>query len=129
LLALLPVQEFHMNVGGALDAGAGVPSSAEAELRCRVQLQAFKVEVAQLKKTRHENLVLFMGACMRPPKLAIVTELCRGRTLYHELHVRRERFILNRAILIATQITQVAPDSDTTNIPQSYIVINNAASQ
>jgi len=31
------------------------------------------VEVATLKKTRHENLVLFMGACMTPPKLAIVT--------------------------------------------------------
>ena len=32
-------------------------------------------KVATLKKTRHENLVLFMGACMTPPKLAIVTRL------------------------------------------------------
>lgn len=113
-LCSVDVQEFHLNVGGALEAGAiagsetaGGTSSPETESRCRVQLQAFKLEVATLKKTRHENLVLFMGACMRPPKLAIVTELCRGRTLYQELHVRRERFILNRAILIATQITQV----------------------
>ena len=35
------------------------------------QLLAFKQEVATLKKTRHENVVLFMGACMKP--MAIVT--------------------------------------------------------
>ena len=38
-----------------------------------LQLQVFKLEVAMLRKTRHENLVLFMGACMKPPHLAIVT--------------------------------------------------------
>ena len=37
------------------------------------QLQTFKLEVAMLRKTRHDNLVLFMGACMKPPHLAIVT--------------------------------------------------------
>lgn len=30
-------------------------------------------QVAMLKKTRHDNLILFMGACMKPPHLAIVT--------------------------------------------------------
>ena len=33
----------------------------------------FKEEVSILKKTRHENLVLFMGASLVPPNLAIVT--------------------------------------------------------
>ena len=37
------------------------------------QLLAFKQEIAMLKKTRHDNIVLFMGACMKPPELAIVT--------------------------------------------------------
>jgi hypothetical protein len=37
------------------------------------QLQAFKREIAMLKKTRHENVVLFVGACMNPDHLAIVT--------------------------------------------------------
>ncbi|KFM62098.1 Kinase suppressor of Ras 2, partial [Stegodyphus mimosarum] len=32
-------------------------------------LETFKQEVATFRKTRHENLVLFMGACMKPPKL------------------------------------------------------------
>ena len=41
-------------------------------------LEAFKKEVATLQKTRHENLILFMGASMSPPRLAIVTSLCKG---------------------------------------------------
>ena len=45
-------------------------------------LEAFRKEVATLRKTRHENLILFMGACMNPPKLAIVTSLCKGIKIY-----------------------------------------------
>ena len=41
-------------------------------------LEAFRLDVATFRKTRHENVVLFMGACMNPPKLAIVTSLCKG---------------------------------------------------
>ena len=37
------------------------------------QIDRFKEEVAILKKTRHENLALFMGASLTPPNLAIVT--------------------------------------------------------
>ena len=42
-------------------------------------LEAFRKEVATFRKTRHENLILFMGACMTPPNLAIVTSLCKGK--------------------------------------------------
>ena len=41
-------------------------------------LEAFRLDVATFRKTRHENVILFMGACMNPPKLAIVTSLCKG---------------------------------------------------
>jgi hypothetical protein len=44
-------------------------------------LEAFRLDVATFRKTRHENLILFMGACMNPPKLAIVTSLCKGKSL------------------------------------------------
>ena len=44
-------------------------------------LEAFRKEVATYRNTRHENLILFMGACMNPPKLAIVTSLCKGNLL------------------------------------------------
>ncbi|ALC46646.1 ksr [Drosophila busckii] len=69
-------------------------------------LETFRSEVANFKKTRHENLVLFMGACMNPPYLAIVTSLCKGNTLYTYIHQRREKFAMNRTLLIAQQIAQ-----------------------
>jgi len=69
-------------------------------------LEAFKQEVATFRKTRHENLVLFMGACMKPPHLAIVTSLCKGLTLYTHIHLRRDKFNLNRTIIISQQISQ-----------------------
>ncbi|XP_041456665.1 kinase suppressor of Ras 2-like isoform X4 [Lytechinus variegatus] len=71
-----------------------------------MQLQAFKREVSFFRKTRHEFVVLFMGACMRPPHLAIVTSLCKGQTLYTHIHLRKDRFNINRTIQIAKQITE-----------------------
>ncbi|TPP63017.1 Kinase suppressor of Ras 2 [Fasciola gigantica] len=70
------------------------------------RLEAFKREVALLHKTRHENLVLFMGACMKPPDLAIVTQLSQGETLYHQLHYRDTVMAVNRTINIACQIAK-----------------------
>lgn len=72
----------------------------------RRTLETFKQEVATFRKTRHENLVLFMGACMKPPHLAIVTSLCKGLTLYTHIHIRKDKFILSRTISIAKQISQ-----------------------
>lgn len=69
-------------------------------------LEAFKLEVATFKKTRHENVVLFMGACMKPPRLAIITSLCKGNTLYTHIHLRKDKFNLNRTTLVAQQISQ-----------------------
>ncbi|UXI15099.1 hypothetical protein NH340_JMT01042 [Sarcoptes scabiei] len=70
----------------------------------RKAFEVFKQEVAIFKKTRHENLVLFMGACMKPPHLAIVTSLCKGLTLHTHIHIRHDKFNLNRKIMIAEQI-------------------------
>lgn len=67
-------------------------------------LEAFKLEIATFKKTRHENLVLFMGFCMKPQ--AMVSSLCKGNTLYTHIHSRRDKFTLYRAILVAQQISQ-----------------------
>ncbi|CAH2067110.1 unnamed protein product [Thlaspi arvense] len=57
-------------------------------------LEEFRSEVQIMKKLRHPNIVLFMGAVTRPPNLSIVTEflpsshfqnLCRG-SLYRLIH-------------------------------------------
>lgn len=69
-------------------------------------IESFKQEVAMFRKTRHENLVLFMGACMKPPHLAIITSLCKGQTLYTHIHIRKDKFALSRTLAIAQQISQ-----------------------
>ncbi|OON22043.1 protein tyrosine kinase [Opisthorchis viverrini] len=76
------------------------------EVDAAARLESFKREVALLHKTRHENLVLFMGACMKPPNLAIVTQLSQGETLYDELHHRGSSMAINRIINIATQVAK-----------------------
>ena len=63
-------------------------------------------QVATFRKTRHENLVLFMGACMNLPTLALVTSMCKGLTLYTHLHLRKDKFSMNRTVIIPQQISQ-----------------------
>ncbi|KAJ8312649.1 hypothetical protein KUTeg_010022 [Tegillarca granosa] len=68
------------------------------------QLKAFKQEVAMMIKVRHDNLILFLGACMKPPHLAIVTSYCSGQTLFNS--IRKEKFPINKAIIIGQQVAQ-----------------------
>lgn len=70
------------------------------------QLRAFKLEVSTLRKTRHDNLVLFQGACMKPPRLAIVMSYCKGDTLYKSIHESKSKVQMSKAIQFATQIIQ-----------------------
>ncbi|CAH0600882.1 unnamed protein product [Chrysodeixis includens] len=69
------------------------------------QLQAFKNEVAVLRKTRHCNILLFMG-CVSKPSLAIVTQWCEGSSLYQHLHVLETPFPLLYLIDVARQTAQ-----------------------
>lgn len=66
-------------------------------------LNAFKLEIATFKNTRHDNLILFMGFCMEPQ--AIITSLCKGNTLHTHIHLRRDKFNLYRAANYAQQIS------------------------
>jgi kinase suppressor of Ras 2 len=66
--------------------------------------EMFKEEVANFRNTRHDNLEIFMGACVEPTRLAIVTTYCKGDTLYDQIHVRKIKFNLNKMIYIAQQI-------------------------
>lgn len=36
-------------------------------------VEEFLKEVSVLSMIRHENVVLFMGACLEPPNLAVIT--------------------------------------------------------
>jgi len=69
------------------------------------QMQAFKNEVAVLRKTRHVNILLFMG-CTSTPQLSIITQWCEGSSLYKHLHVNEGRFEMYTLIDIARQTAQ-----------------------
>ncbi|RVE39992.1 hypothetical protein evm_015358 [Chilo suppressalis] len=43
---------------------------------------------------------------MKPPRLAIVTSLCKGMTLYTHIHLRKDKFTANKSVLVAQQISQ-----------------------
>ncbi|CAN1245294.1 Serine/threonine-protein kinase EDR1 [Linum grandiflorum] len=49
-------------------------------------LSEFKREVRIMRRLRHPNVVLFMGAVTRPPNLSIITEFLPRGSLYRILH-------------------------------------------
>jgi B-Raf proto-oncogene serine/threonine-protein kinase len=69
------------------------------------QMQAFKNEVGVLRKTRHVNILLFMGLTSKP-ELAIITQWCEGSSLYKHIHVTETRFDMVQLIDTARQTAQ-----------------------
>lgn len=69
-------------------------------------LKVFKKEVMNYRQTRHENVVLFMGACMAPPHLAIITSFCKGLTLYTVVRERGHLLDINKIRQIAQDIVK-----------------------
>lgn len=66
------------------------------------QFRDFQNEINILRKTRHINIVLFMGHCKDP--LAIIMQWCEGRSLYCLLHVEETLLELCQILKIAQQI-------------------------
>ncbi|KAF8404720.1 hypothetical protein HHK36_009609 [Tetracentron sinense] len=60
------------------------------------QLKEFLREVAILKRVRHPNVVLFMGAVTKHPHLSIVTEYLPRGSLYRLIHRPDAREILDK---------------------------------
>ncbi|KAM8904648.1 kinase suppressor of Ras 1-like isoform 2-T2 [Spinachia spinachia] len=69
-------------------------------------LKLFKKKVMNYRQTRHENVILFMGACMAPPHLAIITSFCKGVTLYSVVRERGHMLDINKIRQIAQDIVK-----------------------
>ncbi|XP_062328623.1 kinase suppressor of Ras 1-like isoform X2 [Osmerus eperlanus] len=69
-------------------------------------LKLFKKEVMNYRQTRHENVVLFMGACMHPPHLAIITSFCKGRTLFSVVRDSKHKLDIHKTRQIAQEIVK-----------------------
>ncbi|OMO68210.1 hypothetical protein COLO4_29817 [Corchorus olitorius] len=59
------------------------------------RFKEFLREVAIMKRLRHPNIVLFMGAVTKPPNLSIVTEYLSRGSLYRLLHKPGARDVLD----------------------------------
>nr|XP_032623143.1 serine/threonine-protein kinase A-Raf-like [Chelonoidis abingdonii] len=69
------------------------------------QVQAFKNEMQVLRRTRHVNVLLFMGFMTRP-SFAIITQWCEGSSLYRHLHVCETRLDASARTEVALQTAQ-----------------------
>ena len=58
------------------------------------------------RKTRHVNILLFMGCTSSPPQVSIITQWCEGSSLYKHLHVNEIKFEMYTLIDIARQTAQ-----------------------
>jgi serine/threonine protein kinase len=60
-------------------------------------------ELLVMSKVHHSNIVDFLGACMTPPNLCFVMEMC-DCSLYTLLHVDRVSFAERECVTMATDI-------------------------
>lgn len=61
--------------------------SAQNKHIAKAILEEFKAEINLLKGMRHPNICLYMGACVRPPNRAIVTELAANGSVWDALRL------------------------------------------
>ncbi|KAJ8455262.1 hypothetical protein OPV22_035190, partial [Ensete ventricosum] len=49
-------------------------------------MEDFCNEISILSRLRHPNVILFLGACMKPPHLSLITEYMEMGSLYYLIH-------------------------------------------
>jgi serine/threonine protein kinase len=69
-------------------------------------LDEFRREVAIMRRLRHPNVVLFMGAVTVPPNLSIVTEFCPRGSLYRLLHRPNRELDERRRVRMALDVVK-----------------------
>ncbi|XVE56227.1 hypothetical protein DITRI_Ditri03aG0221000 [Diplodiscus trichospermus] len=66
----------------------------------------FTQEVNIMREIQHKNVVQFIGACTRSPKLCIVTEFMSGGSMFDLLHKQNSGFKLPFLIKVATDVSK-----------------------
>ncbi|XVF06254.1 hypothetical protein REPUB_Repub06bG0032000 [Reevesia pubescens] len=69
-------------------------------------LAEFKREVRIMRRLRHPNVVLFMGAVTRPPSLSIISEFLPRGSLYKILHRPHSQIDEKRRIKMALDVAR-----------------------
>ncbi|KAE9618515.1 putative dual-specificity kinase TKL-Pl-4 family [Lupinus albus] len=66
----------------------------------------FAQEVYIMRKVRHKNVVQFIGACTKPPRLCIVTEFMSGGSVYDYLHKQKGCFKFPTLLKVAIDVSK-----------------------
>ncbi|XP_031400791.1 serine/threonine-protein kinase STY17-like isoform X2 [Punica granatum] len=69
-------------------------------------LKDFAQEIYIMRKIRHKNVVQFIGACTRPPRLCIVTEFMSRGSVYDFLHKQKGVFKLPALLKVAIDVSK-----------------------
>ncbi|KAL2608857.1 hypothetical protein R1flu_027430 [Riccia fluitans] len=69
-------------------------------------LEEFRLEVRIMRRLRHPNVVLFMGAVTRPPNLSIVTEFLPRGSLYRLIHRPNNQLDERRRLRMAFDVAK-----------------------
>ncbi|KAK1274747.1 Serine/threonine-protein kinase CTR1 [Acorus gramineus] len=54
-------------------------------------MEDFCNEISILSRLRHPNVILFLGACMKPPHLSMITEYMEMGSLYYLIHISGQK--------------------------------------
>ncbi|XP_057427265.1 serine/threonine-protein kinase STY46-like [Lotus japonicus] len=66
----------------------------------------FVQEVYIMRKVRHKNVVQFIGACTKPPRLCIITEFMSGGSVYDYLHKQKGFFKFPSLLKVAIDVSK-----------------------
>ncbi|MED6161263.1 hypothetical protein PIB30_059088 [Stylosanthes scabra] len=102
---LLPYEEWNINfteltVGTRVGIGffgevfRGIWNGTEVAIKVFLEqdltaenMEDFCNEISILSRLRHPNVILFLGACTKPPRLSMVTEYMEMGSLYYLIHL------------------------------------------
>nr|GEU74904.1 serine/threonine-protein kinase EDR1-like [Tanacetum cinerariifolium] len=106
---LLPYQEWNIDfseitVGTRVGIGffgevfRGIWNGTEVAIKVFLEqdltaenMEDFCNEISILSRLRHPNVILFLGACTRPPHLSMVTEYMERGSLYYLIHLSGQK--------------------------------------
>ncbi|XP_040376413.1 serine/threonine-protein kinase EDR1-like isoform X2 [Oryza brachyantha] len=106
---LLPFEEWHIEfseitVGTRVGIGffgevfRGIWNGTDVAIKVFLEqdlttenMEDFCNEISILSRLRHPNVILFLGACMKPPHLSLVTEYMEMGSLYYLIHASGQK--------------------------------------
>uniref|UniRef100_A0A0E0G449 non-specific serine/threonine protein kinase n=1 Tax=Oryza nivara TaxID=4536 RepID=A0A0E0G449_ORYNI len=106
---LLPFEEWHIEfseitVGTRVGIGffgevfRGIWNGTDVAIKLFLEqdlttenMEDFCNEISILSRLRHPNVILFLGACMKPPHLSLVTEYMEMGSLYYLIHASGQK--------------------------------------